>query len=325
MPRFPYALLGALALHGLVLSLRVHSSVDASVLIAQQQPAAQALEFEEFPVEEAALEPPSPAEPLVARAEPSLPSAPADHAPALASKSSSVQVEASSEAAPIVDAPPTPLAASSSEVADARPARKIDLGLDGHFFLHAPGPESPAGPETPAGPAPPTPETELGPRARKSTTQRQLEAALSANDVARGLARGNALQGSLYSAARAEGPVRGEAIFQATIAADGSLGSVALVRGTAAEWSAVISAFRRLAANKHVRLPPGAKGLRVTFSVKAKVQRPSGKETTDTAVRVANPSLAPNGLLPNGDFDLADLGGGSQRLVYARVVAEEVL
>ncbi len=63
----------------------------------------------------------------------------------------------------------------------------------------------------------------------------------------------------------------------------------------------------------------------MTFSIKAKVQRPSGKETNDTAIGVANPSLGPGGMVPNGDFDLADLGGGSQRLVYARVVSEEVL
>ncbi len=87
----------------------------------------------------------------------------------------------------------------------------------------------------------------------------------------------------------------------------------------------MLNAFRQLAARKHVRLPAGAKGLRVTFSVRAKVQRPSGKEADETAVRLADPSLAPNGLVPSGDFDLADLGGGSQRLVYARVVSEEVL
>jgi hypothetical protein len=148
---------------------------------------------------------------------------------------------------------------------------------------------------------------------------------LSADDVQRGLARGNALLGSLHDAARADGPLRGEAIFRATVSADGSLGNVELLRGSALEWPAVLSAFRKLAASKHVRLPAGAKGLRVTFSIKAKVQRPSGKDANDTAIGVADPSLGPNGLLPNGDFDLADLGAAPQRLVYARVVAEEVL
>lgn len=250
------------------------------------------------------------------RAEPSTPSAVASRVAAPLSKATSAEAAASPEAAPARDTLAAPVAAGSAEVGEAPPGRKIDLGLDGHFFLHDPGPATAAAP---------APASELGPRARKSNAQRQLEASLSADDVQRGLARGNVLLGSLSSAARADGPVRGEAIVRATVAADGSFGNVELLRGTAAEWTQVMSAFRRLAASKHVRLPPGAKGLRVTFSVKAKVQRPSGKETNETAVRVADPSLGANGLVPNGDFDLADLAGGSQRLVYARVVSEEVL
>lgn len=119
--------------------------------------------------------------------------------------------------------------------------------------------------------------------------------------------------------------MRGEAIFRATMAADGSFGTVELVRGTAAEWSLVLSAFRKLAALKQVRLPSGAKGLRVTFSVKAKVQLPSGKEVNETSVRLSDPSLGQNGFAPSGDFDLADLGASAQRMVYARVISEEVL
>jgi hypothetical protein len=114
-------------------------------------------------------------------------------------------------------------------------------------------------------------------------------------------------------------------MFRATVAADGSFGSVELLRGSAKEWSAALVAFQKLAARKRVRIPPGARGLRVTFSVRAKVQRPSGREADETAIGVADPSFKPNGLVPNGDFDLADVGGGSQRLVYARVVSEEVL
>ena len=72
-----------------------------------------------------------------------------------------------------------------------------------------------------------------------------------------------------------------------------------------------------------VRVPAGARGLRVTFSIKAKVQLPSGAEVKGP--NLANPSLDPNGLTPHGTFDVADLGSGSQRLVYARVVSEEVL
>ena len=314
MPRFSYALLGALALHGLALLVRARPAFDATSALTKAR-ALQPIELEEFPIEETSIDPALPAAPLATRSEPSLPSLHASRVALPSAKRASAEVETTPEAAGNAQAPAMPLVSGAAEAGDAQP-RKIDFGLDGRFFLHDPG--------AVAQPGPP-PASELGPRARKSTTQRQLEAALSADDVARGLARGNALLGSLSSAVRAEGPVRGEAIVRATVSADGSFGSVELIRGTAGEWSAVLAAFRELAARKHVRLPPGAKGLRVTFSVKAKVQRPSGKETRDTAIGTDNPSLAPGGLLPSGDFDLADLSGASQRLVYARVVSEEVL
>jgi hypothetical protein len=316
VPRFSYALLGALALHGLVLSLRTRHSLSPSALAAHAPLAVQSVELEEFPLEDVATEPTSAAAPLPSRAEPLAPAAVAHHSAGSISKTTPADAEASPETAPAGEALAAPVAANSAATGDGEPARKIDLGLDGHFFLHDPGPASTAGPAAAA---------ELGPRVRKSTAQRQLEAALSADDVQRGLARGNALLGSLNSAARAEGPLRGEAVLRATVGADGSFGTVELLRGTVAEWSAVLNAFRKLAALKHVRLPPGAKGLRVTFSVKAKVQRPSGKEAAGSAIGVNNPSFAPNGLVPSGDFDLADLGAGTQRVVYAHVVSEEVL
>ena len=114
-------------------------------------------------------------------------------------------------------------------------------------------------------------------------------------------------------------------MFRVTVGADGGVLSAELVRGAGSDWAAALSSFRALAARKRLRVPPGAHGLRVTFSVKAKVQRPSGKEVEAFPVGVAGPSLDPNGLVPHGDFDLADLAGGGQRLVYARVVSEEVL
>jgi hypothetical protein len=313
VPRFSYALLGALALHGFTLLVRVRHSPDPA---AKTAPAVQSVELEEYAVEEAAVEQAPGAVPLAPPTEARTPALAANRVAEPLGKAASTGIEASSEAAADAEVLAAPVAVGSAAVGDAPPGRKIDLGLDGHFFLGQPGPTAAPGPAEAA---------ELGPRVRKSTTQRQLEAALSADDVQRGLARGNALLGSLSSAARADGPVRGEALVRATVSADGSFANVELLRGTVAEWSAVLSAFRKLAASKHVRLPPGAKGLRVTFSIKAKVQRPSGKESNATAVGLADPSLRPNGLQPSGDFDLADLGAGAQRLVYARVVSEEVL
>ncbi len=202
--------------------------------------------------------------------------------------------------------------ATPEEPASAEPERKIDLGLDGHFFL-GPMRERPSSVRKSDGKARPD-------------AQKRLENALAADDVQRGLARGNELVGSLGAAARETGPVRGEAVFSVTVGADGGMVSAELVRGAGSEWAAALGAFRTLAAKKRLRVPPGARGLRVTFSVKAKVQRPSGKEVEAPPVGLARPSLVePNGLVPHGDFDLADLAGGGQRLVYARVISEEVL
>jgi hypothetical protein len=194
---------------------------------------------------------------------------------------------------------PAPTAAGSAAPAE----RKIDLGLDGHFFMR--------------------PSAEEPPRPKKSGIQRELDSALAASDVAHGLARGNALLGSLDTAVRDVGPIRGEALFRVTVGPDGSLSDVELLSGQAANWTSALKAFRELAMRKHVRVPAGALGLRVTFAVKAKVQLPSGAEVKGP--EVAAPSLAPNGLTLHGTFDVADIGAKPQRLVYAHVVSEEVL
>jgi hypothetical protein len=226
------------------------------------------------------------------------------------------RVASSSQLEPAADAPEAVAAAGTGVTAQngetAAPERKIDLGLDGHFFL---------GPPSVMLPRVQSPEV----RRHRPDPQQRLNDALAAADVQRGLARGNEFVGSLNSAVREDGPVRGEAMFRVTVGADGGLLSAELVHGSESEWSSALKSFRALAARRHLRVPPGAHGLRVTFSVKAKVQRPSGKEVEASSVGVAEPSLKPNGMTLHGDFDLADLGGGGQRLVYARVVSEEVL
>lgn len=317
VPRFYPALLGALALHGLLLFVRArHDLLSSRPLL--EPPAEQSIDIDDPSLGDPALAVP---------AEPAAPSSAPVSAEGIAARSASPSARvarlepptvSSSEAPSIAEVPAAgdSVAAGSAapdarEAAGAEPERKIDLGLDGHFFL---GPPS-----------------EMLPRIRRPdkrpnlNPQQRLENALAADDVQRGMARGNAFVGSLNAAARESGPVRGEATFRVTVGADGGLLSAELVRGTGADWSAALSSFRALAAQKRLRVPPGARGLRVTFSVKAKVQRPSGKEVESSPVGVAGPSLAPNGLAPHGDFDLADLGGGGQRLVYARVVSEEVL
>ena len=189
---------------------------------------------------------------------------------------------------------------SSAQASSDAPARKIDFGVDDGFFMR------------------PTGDNML--RVPKPVLQRQLEAALSADDVRRGLARGGALLGSLNTAVREAGPVRGQALLSVTVGPDGGLTSVEFLRGDASEWSSALESFRALAARKRLRVPPGARGLRVTFSVQAKVQRPSGKEVDASGL-----DIEPQGFGLRHTFDVADIGAGGQRLVYARVVSEEVL
>jgi len=299
VPRLTYALLGALALHGLALLVHARHAAPQHAAVAPREE--QAIEV---------IEDPSPDEPSVTEALPTH-----EHREASSATSPTARERSASREVAVFapdtnapgdgDATPTagPVAAASSAQAEATTApRKIDLGLDGRFFLR--------------------PANEILGRASKTSIQRNLEASLAASDVQHGLARGNVLLGSLNAAVRESGPVRGEALLSVTVGADGSVTDVQFLRGLAADWGAALSAFRELASRKRLRVPAGARGLRVTFSVQAKVQLPSGKEEP---VEVASPSLAPNGMTLHGTFDVADLGASAQRMVHARIVSEEVL
>ncbi|HEX2672270.1 MAG TPA: hypothetical protein VHM25_15425 [Polyangiaceae bacterium] len=313
MPRFHNALLGALALHGSL--WLVHSRHDvASAPRAPERAAEQFIDIDELPLADAPLAAPLANEPATTPSTGSDASSgrPSAHPAADSRHASSSNLPTLADAPSSADAlAANAAAATPEEPTPAEPERKIDLGLDGHFFLGVPSERPPSVRKPESKPRP--------------DTQKRLENALAADDVQRGLARGNALVGSLGAAAREAGPLRGEAVFAVTVGADGGMLSAELVRGASSDWAAALGSFRALAAKKRLRVPPGARGLRVTFSVKAKVQRPSGKEVEASAISAAPPAFAPNGLVPHGDFDLADLAGGAQRLVYARVLSEEVL
>jgi hypothetical protein len=299
--RFHKALLGALALHGLLFLVRARQAPHLTPERSSSDE--QVVELEDAPVVEAAPEtPPTSGESESAPA-PNAPGAVALHASSRVPQASLSNAEAGTDAPASADGAADAASAPSAVASADTPARKIDLGLDGHFFMRPPSEEFP--------------------RVRKSTIQRELEASIAASDVQHGLARGNALLGSLNAAVRDSGPTRGEALVRVTVNADGSMTDLEFLQGSASEWASALLSFRQLAAHKHVRVPPGARGLRVTFSVKAKVQMPSGKEIP--GVDVAGPSLAPNGMTLHGTFDVADLGAGPQRLVYAHVVSEEIL
>lgn len=316
VPRFSHALLGALALHGSLLLVRSRHEV-ASAPPAPERAAEQFIDIDEVALGD------TPPVALAANGATSTPSSASGAADSASSGSAArthadPRIASSSNLPTVADAPSSDDAlaagvaqATPGEPTAAEPERKIDLGLDGHFFLGTPSERSPSVRQPERKPRP--------------DPQKRLENALAADDVQRGLARGNALVGSLSAAVREAGPVRGEAVFSVTVGPDGGMLSAELVRGAGSDWAAALGSFRALAVKKRLRVPPGARGLRVTFSVKAKVQRPSGKEVEASAISAAPPSFAANGLVPHGDFDLADLAGGGQRLVYARVLSEEVL
>jgi hypothetical protein len=285
-------------LHGLLFFVRARHSLPPCVPPGTRAP--ELVEIEAPDIE------PAPEAAAASDTEHAAASASTPSAGAVRAAHSPHTTEASTDSAPSADAnsgnsdaPAGPAAVASAEP----PARKIDLGLDGNFFMRPP--------------------SEQLPRVHKSEFQHQLEVSISADDVKHGLARGNAFLGSLNAAVRDAGPTRGEALLRVTVGPDGALSDVEFLHGTAADWAGALQSFRVMASHKRARLPAGARGLRVTFSVKAKVQLPSGTDVP--GVDVASPSLAPNGLTLHGTFDVADTGANAQRLVYAHVVSEEVL
>lgn len=207
-------------------------------------------------------------------------------------------------------------AGSATDPALSAPAAStaIDLGLDGRILR------------------PTYREVEARQRSsseRRAEVQRNLDAsfrtAAVAEDARRGYGRGNIFIGALSSAVRVAGPPVGEAVISASFNAMGELNGLTLVQGTVGDWSRAIQAFRTQAKQKRVPMPSGAKGLRITFRVAAKIQKPSGKEIDVSSLNLKRPSLAANGLTLRGDFDLADLSGKSTQSVSARVLSEEVL
>ncbi len=208
------------------------------------------------------------------------------------------------------DEPPNQTANSRQPESTPTVAAKIDLGLDGQILR------------------PRLADAREKPRLRRDVgadLSRELNASIVADDVARGHARGNVLIGSLTSAVRTVGPIGGEAAFQVTIDSQGGVDQVELIRGAASDWASALQSFRQQASRKRVRLPSGARGLRVTFSVSSKVQRASGKQVDSSGVSLNSPSLAPGGLAFMGEFDLADLSNKTSRSVFVTVVREEIL
>jgi hypothetical protein len=175
---------------------------------------------------------------------------------------------------------------------------------------------------------------------KAASTSGGVVEALDTIDAARGLGRGGPMRAAVEQAARSgDAPVRGTATFTVVLFSDGKVD--VRVADEQADWSRLIPVVRDALRSANVRLPPSARGLRVTVAVKATVQYPDGYQPPDEAhvsarVRDGLPALdveyhgrrcaAAATIAPGG----AALGGGCSagtplRLVSTRIVAEERL
>jgi hypothetical protein len=153
---------------------------------------------------------------------------------------------------------------------------------------------------------------------RQSDIQNVLRAEIAKDDVDRGLARGGVLVDSMRGSVQTAGPARGTAVIAVFVDEHGEARDVELVSGNDAEWGEVLRLFRSKARAKRVSLPPGARGMRLTMSVSARVQRVSGADAKGSAVALDTIPLS-------GSFDVADLSGVVRRQSYVRILSEQVL
>jgi hypothetical protein len=126
--------------------------------------------------------------------------------------------------------------------------------------------------------------------------------ALADADVQRGLGRGGPAVAALEEVAReSDAPARGVATFDVVVNRSGS----ADVRLESADadfdaWSRLTRAMAEAVTRKSVRIPPGARGLRVTVRLDARVQWPNGKtpESTGTFARTTGLELGEGTMVP---------------------------
>jgi len=154
----------------------------------------------------------------------------------------------------------------------------VDLGLGssaGHAgeLLHRAGTNGEVGARALTAAGGPEPE------ARAAPTTGGLTEALSAGDVAAGMARGGAVLTAAEDAARADPIVAGEATFEVTVWRDGT-NDVRMVAssGEVEEWGHVASALASQVKGRVVRFPAGADGLKVRVHLDAKWKLADGRD-----------------------------------------------
>ncbi|MBK7582828.1 MAG: hypothetical protein IPI67_21870 [Myxococcales bacterium] len=284
----------AAGLHTLV-AVAVRSAPPGPLPPAPPAPVVYELSFEPTPEASPALPRPTvTAAPLRVPETADVPRTAGSPQVALSSRSSAGDAGSSSGEGPAVAQ-----TTDTSGEPNPRAARPLELGLGGLWMR-------PALPDRPR-----TQGWKSG-----AETAGGLGAELEARDRERGLARGGLIATHARSAAISLGPAEGTATFVVDTDADGKVQAVTLseARG-GASWTRVRAALTRALATRRLRVPRGARGLRVSIRVEAKVQLPSGSRPGDS-VRAKG---------PGAEFDVADIGARASRVVSARVLNETLL
>jgi hypothetical protein len=124
------------------------------------------------------------------------------------------------------------------------------------------------------------------PAPEPASTTGGVTEALDEHDVALGLGRGGAVRSAVEDAAQASSAM-GSATFEIGIDSGGRV-SVAVFQATDARWAGLSDAIRADVEKRRaqIRLPPGARGLRVTVRAEAKEQFPDGRTPQSMGTRV---------------------------------------
>jgi hypothetical protein len=256
----------------------------------------------------------------------------------------------------------TDRAAPTSSAAPAAGLSLSALGIGSNPFvgLHA----GPLADGRPGGSPPPSDPKELPDptHAAERRLEQSMVSAMLDHDRAVGASRSGPVVTALEEAAMlVASPTTGQAEFVATIDAQGLVAALRAVRvsSSALEWQRVADQALKKLAKKRVRVPAGSAGLEVRLLLSSRIQLPSGAsaggavalhqvpltekgeafklsrlEPLPGSGRVPD-SETPGGTSPGAmrqplpvgglDFDLADVGGISRRVVHVAIASERPL
>lgn len=129
---------------------------------------------------------------------------------------------------------------------------------------------------------------------KSGSTTGGVTEALDARDRALGLSRGGEVLSAMEDVARhGDAPIRGGATFDVVVDARGSV-AVSLVDASEGHeaWARQVAAMRDAVGRRHVRLPPGAKGLKITVRLESRVTYVDGRDPRKNGTHVVTQGLA---------------------------------